>query len=305
MAVPNFQAFLLPLLTLLGDGRDHRVPDVYEALAVILDVTTKDRLELLASGKQTRFENRIGWAKTYLSKAGLVEAPQRGVWKITDEGTHVLTEGPTRIDIAFLRRFPQFRTFQALTQGAQEIPALEATQENPEEALDSAYQSLRTDLIQDLLAAMKQAPPTLFERLVVELLLKMGYGGREQLGKAVGRPGDEGIDGIINEDKLGLDIVYIQAKRWQGTVGRPTVQEFTGSLEGQRANKGVLITTSQFSSDAYDYVSRIGKKVVLIDGRRLAELMIEYKLGVNTVSTYEVLKVDKDYFAGELISAAD
>lgn len=308
MPIPSFQDFMLPLLKLLGDGVPHRLSDLGRPMAEVLRLTEDDLSETLESGKQTRFENRLGWAKTYLGKAGLVETPRRGYALITPLGLKTLDDLPDRIDIAFLRRFSGFEDFRLQARrgiGDVEVPVAEPlADENPEEVLDTAYRQLRAALLSDLLAEMKTMPPGQFERLVLELLGRMGYGLPTDL-KHLGRSGDEGIDGMINQDKLGLDAVYVQAKRWQGVVGRPIVQEFTGSLEGQRATKGVLLTTSHFSAEAHDYVSKISKKVVLIDGKRLAELMVETKLGVSLVTTYEVLKVDRDYFAGELASAAE
>jgi restriction system protein len=241
-----------------------------------------------------------------MGKAGLVESPRRGISRITERGLAVLKEEPNRIDITYLQRFPEFEAFRQATRqvGSAEVVTM-ATPESPEERLDSAYAQLKAGVVQDLIEEMKAASPLVFEKLVLELLLRMGYGGSPDAGRHMGRAGDEGIDAVINEDKLGLDVIYIQAKRWENPVGRPTIQAFAGSLEGQRANKGVVLTTSRFTPDALDFVSKIAKKIILIDGQRLAELMIEYKLAVQVVSTYENLKVDKDYFAGELNTAAE
>lgn len=232
MAVPNFQDFLLPLLVAIQDGLEHRIADLYDRLARTLEVSDEDRAELLTSGKQTRFENRVGWAKTYLAKAKLVDSPGRGICVITDRGLDVLRQNPKKLDIAYLRQFPEFIEFQQAAQVPDAPLIPDRLEVSPEEVLDNAYRQLTAQLAHDILEIIMASPPSVFERLVVELLLKMGYGGKEQIGRAVGRPGDGGIDGIINQDRLGLDVVYIQAKRWAGPVGRPEVQAFTGSLEG-------------------------------------------------------------------------
>jgi restriction system protein len=294
MAVPDFQALMLPLLKIAGDGGDHRLSDAIEALAVQFRLSEEDRRELLPSGRQAKFDNRVGWARTYLKKAGLLESTERGKFRVAERGRQALGGNPTSIDIRFLRQFPEFVEFQKATKREAEP---EESGQTPEETLEFAYQSLTRALAQDLLERVRACSPGFFEKLVVDLLVKMGYGGTlKDAGQAVGQSGDGGIDGIIKEDKLGLDVVYIQAKRWEATVGRPTVQAFAGSLEGQRARKGVLITTSQFSPDAKDYVTRIEKKIVLIDGEQLAQLMIDHGVGVTEVVSYPVKKVDIDYF---------
>ena len=228
-----------------------------------------------------------------MKKAGLIEAPKRGINRITQRGLDVLKKKPQQID--------EFKEFRALRHPKEEEgQERETNDKTPEESLEGAYQRLRNDLAADLLQILKTSSPSFFERLVVEVIVKMGYGGtRQDAGKAVGKSGDGGIDGIIKEDKLGLDTIYIQAKRWENTVGRPEIQKFVGALTGLRAKKGLFITTSDFSSDAEDFVSRIDAKIVLIDGATLAQLMIEHNVGVSTVNTYEIKKVDSDYFSEE------
>lgn len=293
MAVPDFQSLMLPLLKIAGDGREHRLSEAIEALAVQFRLSEDDRRELLPSARQAKFDNRVGWARRYVKKAGLLESTERGKFRITERGLEVLRGNPASIDVKFLMQFPEFVEFRSVKQRGEN----EEATETPEEALELGYQNLRRNLAEDLLERMKSCSPRFFEKLVVDLLVEMGYGGsRKDAGQAVGQSGDGGIDGIIKEDKLGLDVVYIQAKRWEATVGRPTVQAFAGSLEGQRARKGVLITTSQFSPDAKDYVTRIEKKIVLIDGEQLAQLMIDHGVGVTEVVSYPVKKVDIDYF---------
>ncbi len=304
MPIPDFQSAMLPVLRLAQDGKDHTLREAVEAIAVEFKATEEERNELLPSGRQRRLHNRVGWAKTYLQKAGLVEANGRGRFRITSRGQEVLQRRPSRIDMKFLEQFPEYNAFAALRHDPAEAepsaPELLSATETPEELLEESYQELRRRLADELLDRIKACDPKFFEKLVVDLLVTMGYGGsRKDAGLAVGQSGDEGIDGIIKEDRLGLDVVYIQAKRWSNTVGRPVVQAFAGSLEGQRARKGVLITTSDFSREARDYVKQIEKKIVLINGVELAKLMIDHGVGVTEVATYTVKKLDLDYFGDE------
>jgi restriction system protein len=304
MAIPDYQSIMLPLLRLAGDGREHHKPDVVEMLAVEFKLTDGEKAEGLPSGTQLKFDNRVGWAKTYLTKAGLLESTGRGRFKITARGQDILKAPPKQIDNRYLSSIPEFLDFRlsskqvdAPTKGAEPDDSVTQT---PEELLESSYSQLRRALALELLEKAKACSPRFFERLVVDLLVAMGYGGsRADAGQAVGRSGDDGIDGIIKEDKLGLDAVYIQAKRWHGAVGRPGVQAFAGSLEGHRARKGVLITTSHYSQDALDYVGRIEKKIVLIDGQRLAQLMIDHGVGVAEMRAFVLKRIDHDYFADE------
>ncbi len=321
MPVPDYQRCMRPLLRLACDEREHSVAEAIERLAHEFALTEDDRREPLPSGRQGKFDNRVGWARTYLQKAGLLETTGRSKFRITSRGIAVMQKDPPVINDKFLRQFPEFMEFQRRTNkpdepvadrqivpvAAKPVPvrqqvmlAVQVPDQTPEETLDASYQTLRRNLAQELLERVKRSTPRFFERLVVDLLVAMGYGGsRRDAGQAIGMSGDEGIDGIIKEDRLGLDVVYIQAKRWEGTVGRPTIQAFAGSLEGQRARKGVLITTSQFSKDAQDYVGRIEKRIVLVDGEQLAQLMIDFGIGVAEVGTYTVKKVDSDFFGDE------
>lgn len=301
MAIPDYQTCMLPLLKFYADGQEHTFREAVEALARSFKLTDEERRKMLPSGQQAVFDNRVGWARTYIKKAGLIDAPQRGINRITQRGLDVLKKTPLKIDAAFLAQFKEFQDFRALRHiNEDEAGEADAANKTPEESLETAYQSIRNDLVADLLQRVKACSPSFFERLVVEVIVKMGYGGtRRDAGKAIGRSGDGGIDGIIKEDKLGLDAIYIQAKRWENRVGRPEIQKFVGALTGQRAKKGLFITTADFSADAEDYVSRLDAKVVLIDGETLAQYMIEHNVGVTTVSTYEVKKVDSDYFSEE------
>lgn len=297
---------MLPLLSALGDGRERRIRDVADVVADQLGLTETERTQLLPSGAQRVVANRIGWARTYLKKAVLIENTARGVLKVTADGLRLLAERPTRIDSDFLLRYPTFREFvqpvkeAESSDGFAEPVITHDDAETPEEALESAHRTLQDALADDLLERVKSCSPAFFEKLVVELLVAMGYGGsRADAGQALGRSGDGGIDGIIKEDKLGLDVVCLQAKRWTGTVGRPVVQAFAGSMEGYRARKGVLLTTATFSRDAEDYITRIERKIVLIDLTQLARLMIEHNVGAAISRTYIVKRVDLDYFDDE------
>lgn len=302
MAIPDYQTCMLPLLKYYGDGQEHTNRETIDALAKDFKLTEEESRMMLPSGVQGLFDNRVNWARTYMKKAALVESPKRGIHKITKRGLDLLKKKPERIDVAYLGQFQEFKDFRALRHAKQENegPELDLNNRTPEESLEVAYQKLRGDLAADLIQRLKTSSPSFFERLVVEVIVKMGYGGtRKDAGKAIGTSRDGGIDGIIKEDKLGLDAIYIQAKRWENTVGRPEIQKFVGALTGQRAKKGLFITTSDYSADAEDYVSRIDAKVVLIDGETLAQLMIDHNVGVSTVGSYDIKKVDSDYFSEE------
>lgn len=307
MAIPDFQTLMLPLLKAAADGQEHSLTEVIETLANQFQLTEDERNEMLPSGLQARFDNRVRWARVDLGMAGLFESSGRGKFRITSSGLELLKNPPDRIDRKFLRRFPEYREYVARNrpdnkQSVKEEELEEEAKQTPEEILESGSQSLRLKLAEDLLERIKQNSSRFFENLVVDLLVAMGYGGsRKDAAEAVvGRSGDEGIDGIIKEDKLGLDAVYIQAKKWRDkTVGRPDVQAFAGALMGKKANKGVFITTSQFSQDAQIYVNTISQKIVLIDGEQLTQLMIDYGIGVTEVATYVVKRVDSDYFSEE------
>ena len=298
MTIPEYQKFFLPVLKIAGDKKDHSYGEMYNLVAKEFNLSEDDRAELLPSGTARKFENRVAWTITYLSKAKLLTRVARGVFRISERGLQVLQKKPTKLDNKFLRQYPEFLEFTRGTRVQKREDEIEEDNAGtPYETLELSFQSLRKTLAQDLLDRIRTCSPKFFETLVVDLLVAIGYGGsRKDAGQAVGRSGDDGIDGIIKEDKLGLDVVYIQAKRWEATVGRPTVQEFAGSLEGHRARKGVLITTSRFSQDAKEYVERIEKKIVLIDGEQLTQLMIDHKIGVTGVSSYVVSRVDSDYF---------
>ena len=290
---------MLPLVEIAKDSGEHSLSEAIETLATKFGLSDEDRKELLPSGRQARLDNRVGWALTHLRKAGLLERTGRGRFHITDRGRQVLSNRPVEINMRFLLQFPEFVEFRR-RQSDEVIEEHAADEKTPEEILETTYQSLRNNLAQELLERVKKAPAKFFENLVVDLLVAMGYGGsRKDAGQVLGQTGDGGIDGIIKEDKLGLDVVYIQAKKWDGTVGRPTVQGFAGALMGKKANKGVLLTTSQFSQDAKNYAESIGQKIVLIDGEQLAQFMIDYGIGATVQQSYAVKRVDLDYFGEE------
>jgi restriction system protein len=307
--IPDYQKLMLPILRFAGDGKEHSLSEAADAIAQHFALSEEDRRELLPSGNQRKLYNRVGWSRFYLLKAGILEAVGRGRFKITDRGLSVLTSNPPELNVRFLEQYPEFLEFRGATRQAR--PATDSLEESlqlakdvpqhtPQEMLETSYQILRRELAQELLDKISLCSPRFFEELVVDLLVAMGYGGsRRDAGQAIGRTGDEGVDGIIKEDRLGLDAIYIQAKRWKATVGRPDIQGFAGSLEGHRARKGVFITTSQFSPDAKDYVSRIERKIILIDGQQLANLCIDFGVGAAEVTSYTVKRIDLDYFEEE------
>lgn len=310
MAIPDYQTLMLPLLRLAADGIDHKFRDAVEQLAAEFGLTADERSELLPSGTAPTFDNRVGWARTYLKQAGLLSSPKRGFFRIAEPGKALLAKNPQRVDVELLDQYEQFRAFRTRRregtndQVAQQAPLpVERTlppELTPEDQLASAYRRLREDLEFDLLEQVKASSPAFFEQLVIDLLVAMGYGGsRQDAGRAIGKSGDGGIDGIIKEDKLGLDVIYVQAKRWEGTVGRPEVQKFAGALQGHRASKGVFITTSSYSREALDFVNLINTKIILVSGEELTRMMVDHNVGVSTVGMYELKKIDADYFEGE------
>ncbi len=299
--IPDYQAIMLPLLKLISNGKEYKMRDVTEELAKQLGVTEEERKELLPSGAAPVFYNRTAWAKTYLKKAGLIDSPKQGFVIITPRGIQVIKSNPSSIDVKFLKQFSEFIEFQSAKREDEQsnIEGQDDNAQTPEEALETAYQKIRKTIAQDLINKVLTLSPAFFEKLVVELVVKMGYGGSiKDAGKAIGKSGDEGIDGTIKEDKLGLDVIYIQAKRWQpgNVIGRPELQKFVGALAGQGAKKGIFITTSSFTKDALEYSPKNETKIVLIDGEQLAQYMIDYNLGVTLVNSYEVKRIDNDYF---------
>ncbi len=309
MPVPDYQSLMLPLLKIGGDGNEHSMRQVIETLADQFGLSEGDRDELLPSGTQRKFDNRVSWARTYLQKALLLSSTGRSKFRITERGIKLLKNNPPNINVKSLRQFSEFTAFQTPTDKDSKVnennhitqEIIEKTNQTPQEILETSYQNLRQTLAQELLERIKNNSPKFFESLVVDLLVAMGYGGsRKDAGQAIGQVGDGGIDGIIKEDKLGLDAIYLQAKRWEGTVGGPVVQGFAGALIGKKARKGVFITTSNFSPQARSFASGTENlKIILIDGEQLAQLMIDHDVAVTEESRYIVKKVDLDYFGDE------
>lgn len=298
MAIPNYQTLMLPILQIAADGKEHKFSEAVPIIGDQFGLTKAELTELLPSGSQPVINNRAGWARTYLKKAGLLSTPRRGYFSITDRGRQVLATSPENIDNAYLKRFSEFKAFKTRRKNiSADQQLLTDSHETPEDSIAAAYQQLQKTIEDEVLQSLIEVSPAYFEKIVVDILVKMGYGGnRQDAAKALGKTGDGGIDGIINEDVLGLDVIYVQAKRWQTTVSRPEVQKFAGALQGKRARKGVFITTSEFSAGAKEYGRMIESRIILIDGERLAKLMVEYGLGVSTVGTYKIKKLDSDYF---------
>lgn len=301
MAIPDYQTIMLPLLIIVSDNEEHTKSEAVDKLAKLFKLTDEELEQLLPSGRQRVFDNRVGWARTYLKKAGLLEPTRRSFFKITNRGLNVLKQNPKIIDNNFLKQFPEFMSWLELSLAEnKKEKVITADKLTPEEELELSFQEIEASLAEELLAKIKECTPKFFENVVIELLLSMGYGSsRAEAAKAIGQSGDGGIDGIIKEDRLGLDIIYIQAKRWNDNIGRPEIQKFAGALEGKRARKGVFITTADFSNNCYDYVNSIDKKIILINGQRLAKLMIEHSIGISKVKSFSIKKIDNDYFEGD------
>ena len=302
--IPNFQSIMLPLLEIIGDKKEHTIQELRDSLAKYFNLTEEEKSELLPKSKQKRFNNRVGWARTYLKKAELLIYTQKDFFKITDRGLTVLQEKPSKINVKYLKRFSEFLEFnkpsKKIDQSKGKEIELILEEKTPEELLEIGYEKYQEKLLSDLLEKVKQCSPEFFERLVVELLVGMGYGGSfEDAGKAIGKSGDEGIDGIIKEDKLGLDVIYIQAKKWINPVSRPDIQKFAGALLGKKAKKGVFITTSIFSESAIEYARNIENKIILIDGEQLTKYMVDNGVGVSEITSYKIKKIDLDYFSEE------
>jgi restriction system protein len=307
--IPDFQTLMLPLLKFIADEKNHSTKESVTHLANEFNLTEQELNEWLPSKVQKVFYNRVHWAKAHLKMADLIENVNRGIFRITKGGKQILLKKPERITVRYLSE--NVSNYKNSIEGNKNkeiiepklpvnfktIGDIDIIKETPEEQIESGYKQIRQSLEAELLSKLKLVHPAFFEKVVVELLVKMGYGGSiAEAGKATRYTNDEGIDGVIKEDKLGLDVIYIQAKRWEGVIGRPELHKFVGALAGQGAKKGVFITTSYFSKDAFDYMPRNDTKIVLIDGVKLAQYMIDYNLGVSIQNTYEIKKMDSDYF---------
>lgn len=303
MVIPDFQSVMRPVLNTVQNGAPLPLNTLRERVADQFQLTEDERKERLPSGQQTVINNRVGWARTYLNKAGLLCIPTKGMVQITPRGLEALASGPPRITVSWLKQFPEFADFHTTKPRTADTPvvmSIDRAETTPDEQLADAHQALMQSLADELLEQVRAASPIFFEQLVVDLMIAMGYGGsRKEAGKATQATNDDGIDGIIKEDKLGLDVIYLQAKRWSNTVHRPEIDKFIGALTRQRARKGVFITTSEFSEGARTAALGLDIKVVLIDGIELARLMVENNLGVSVKQVYEVKQLDSDYFAGE------
>ena len=303
MSVPDFQTMMLPFLRFAQEQAEISTREVIPFLTNHYNLSEEEVAEQIPSGYQTKLSNRVSWIFAHLQKAKVVEKTRRGFYKITVRGNELLKQNPERIDLKTLKQFPEYADFgkpKKLTTVETSTKIDVESANTPEESLATAYQIIRNNLATEIIEKVKSCSPNFFEYLVVDLLVKMGYGGtREDAGERLGKSGDGGIDGIIKEDRLGLDIIYLQAKRWEAVVGRPEIQKFAGALQGQRARKGVFITTSDFTREAREYVSMIDSKIILIDGEELAELMIDYNVGVSNATIYEIKRIDSDYFLEE------
>jgi restriction system protein len=307
IAIPDYQTLMLPLLRASTDG-EKRIADVADRIADEVGLTSEERMALLPSGRQRLLHNRLHWSKFYMSKAGLIASPSRGRFTATQEARKLLATNPDRINVALLMQYPSFREWYK-SQGERTSDAAEAIADakaptagtvTPEEQIENAYQAVLSVLRTDLLERIAQNSPSFFEQLIVDLLVAMGYGGsHKSAASQLGQSGDGGVDGVINEDRLGLDRVYVQAKRYAkgNTVGRPEIQAFVGSLVGLGATKGVFVTTSAFSPQARDFVKHLSQRVILVDGESLSDLMIEHKVGVRTSRAIEFKRLDEDFFS--------
>jgi restriction system protein len=301
--IPTYEQIMLPLLKLLADKGEHSLQEADDILSKQFNLTEKERGELLPSGQQPVFRNRLGWARTYMKKAGLLATPQRAKFKITDRGLELLRENPNEITAQILTRYQEFVDFKSIRKTKDNKEEINISDEEntsdktPEEALEYAFQKLRFELAKEVLDVVKNCSPGFFEKLVVDLIVRMGYGGsRKDAGQALGRSGDGGIDGIVKEDKLGLDTIYLQAKRWDNPVPVKEIRDFTGALASKKAKKGIFITTSSYPQSVYEFVTQVEYKIILINGEQLAELMIEHNVGLSTINEYQVKKIDNDYF---------
>ena len=306
MAIPKYTEFFLPMLKLLAESQSLTTSELVDFLSKEFELDEAELMEVIPSGKQTVVRNRVAWARTYLKKAGLLESPKRGFITISQRGLEVIKKNPQELTLKFLEQYPEFIEFRSRKkrdikpekdENLHIYDGDDDRDRTPTETLDLAYQKIRDQLASDLVDLVKIMPPKFFEILVVDLLLAMGYGGsRKDAGEAIGKSGDEGIDGKISEDRLGLDTIYIQAKRWEATVGRPEIQKFAGALQGQKAKKGVYITTSDYTSGAREFAAGIENTIILINGEQLAQYMIDFNIGVSTEEIYEIKKIDSDYF---------
>jgi restriction system protein len=302
MGIPSFEYFMLPILQKIEDGKEYYFRDIMEKIIRDTKLTEEERKKLLPSGSTLLVNSRIGWARTYLIKAGLIGKTKKGYLIISKTGSELLKTNPKEINLKILNQYEDFKNWRSKSIDNIENVKTESINKDitPDELIENELQIIKKQLEEELLEQLKQVNPERFENIVIDLLVKMGYGGsKREAARVVGKAGDGGIDGIIKEDKFGLDVIYVQAKRWENQVGRPEIQKFAGALLGQKAKKGIFITTSTFSGEAVKYVENLDTKIVLIDGYYLTELMVEFNLGVSKLKVYEIKKIDNDYFIEE------
>ena len=302
MTIPDFQTIMLPFLKFAGDGQEYAKHEVVDKLAQDFKLSESELKELLPSGKQELFDNRVGWTRTYLKKAGLIDTARRGYFRITERGKEVLKQNPSKIDVKFLNQYPEFKEFHTYKNNKSEIISSKEDEERtPQERLYNAYEQINEEIARDILQQLKTVSPKSFEHIVVDLMVAMGYGGNfNDAVKSLGKVGDEGVDGVINQDSLGINQVYLQAKRYTDkSVGHPEIRDFIGALDFKHAACGIFITTSDFTQDVKDHVDRSTKKIILISGNKLANLMIAHNVGVTVEETVAIKKIDLDYFIEE------
>ncbi|MDC7124995.1 MAG: restriction endonuclease [Spirochaetales bacterium] len=298
--IPDFQSIMLPLLKAFKEGEEITSKELREKMVIHFKISEKEQKEKIPSGKQYLYYNRVAWAISYLKMAELIFSPSRATYKLTEDGLKLLKDPPEKITIAFLKKFENFSKNRNPEKDHSIEEDNHISEKTPDELIEIGYKQIKNDLSMQLLNQIKDCSPYFLEKLVIDLLIKMGYGGSEiENGQITSKSADEGIDGIIKEDKLGLDKIYIQAKRWEPNVGRPEIQKFVGALHGKRAKKGIFITTSTFSKEAYEYAKNLDVAVILIDGKDLAYHMIENELGVSLKQTYKLYNIDTDYFIEE------
>jgi len=297
MSIPDYQSVMLPLLKLVADHDSLNMNKAVELIGQKFNLSNNELNERFPSGK-LKIRSPVGWARTYLKKAGLLFYPERGNFALTERGRNVLLENPDIIDITYLKKYPEFLDFLNVSrEDTQKTNPIELSLETPEEIMERISAQLKNQSMIDIIEKIKLCSYQFFENLVVDTIVKMGYGGsHKDAACAIGKSGDEGLDGVINEDRLGLDVIYLQAKRWEGNVSRPEIQKFAGALQGKHAKKGIFITTSDFTAEAREYVKGIDAKIILISGKHLAELMWEYNIGLSSSAIYHVKKLDLDYF---------
>lgn len=303
MAVPDFQTLMLPILKIFNDSKEHHVEEVRRIIAKNFDLNDEDLNSLLPSGTSKLYNNRVAWSITHLKMADLIESTKRSIYLITKDGLELIAKNPSRIDLNLLKTISAYaekKKSWGKTEEFEPTDSIEKSEKTPDELIEEGYEKIKFEISNEIIRTIKSCSPHFFEKLVLDVLINLGYGGSNlDQAKVLGKTGDDGVDGLINEDKLGLDVIYVQAKRWENQVGQPEIQKFAGALQGQRAKKGIFITTSNFSKPALEYVEKIENRIILIDGKKLAELMIDNNVGVSTKKVFSIKRIDTDYFIEE------